>query len=215
MKNWSTLEPELQSFLLTYSRFIDDIFAVTTDKEMTVFHNDDMQRGITFGDGEDGIFPMSLLNKNGGIIDKPLQIEGEEGREVNFLDETISIRNGRLRRTLYRKTDFIVVAGTPLSDRPNFPKHDSKLTIRSKYGVVTGEMVRFSRRVDTQTDFIKYTVMMIAKMIQHGYSRDRLLTKVRSFRHWPKKLGKWRSTRQIILQLLNDILHTHAATIET
>ena len=135
MKNWSTLEPELQSFLLTYSRFIDDIFAVTTDKEMTVFHNDDMQRGITFGDGEDGIFPMFLLNKTGGIIDKPLQIEGEEGRAVNFLDETISIRNGRLRRTLYRKADFIVVAGAPLSDRPNFPKHDSKLTIRSKYGV--------------------------------------------------------------------------------
>ena len=51
--------------------------------------------------------------------------------------------------------------------------------------------------------------------IQHGYSRDRLLTKVRPFKHWPKKLGKWRSTRQIILQLLNDILHTHAATIET
>ena len=134
------------------------------------------------------------------LIDKPLEIEGEEGTAVIFLDKTISIKHGQLRRTLYRKTDFIVVAGAPLSDRPNFPKHDSKLTIRSKYGVVTGEMVRFSRRVDTQTDFIKYTVMMIAKMIQHGYSRDRLLTKVRSFRHWPKKLGKWRSTRQIILR---------------
>ena len=178
MKSWNTLGPALQSFLLTYSRFIDDIFAVTTDKEMTVFDNNDMQSGITFGDGEDGIFPMSLLNKKGEIIDKPLQIEGEEGREVNFLDETISIKNGRLRRTLYRKTDFIIVAGAPLSDRPNFPHHDSKLTIRSKYGVVTGEMVRFSRRVDTQTDFIRYTVMMIAKMIQPGYSRDRLLTKV-------------------------------------
>ena len=79
MKSWNTLGPELQSFLLTYSRFIDDIFAVTTDKEMTVFHNDDMKSGITFGDGEDGIFPISLLNKNGEIIDKPLQIEGEEG----------------------------------------------------------------------------------------------------------------------------------------
>ena len=45
LKDWSTLGPELQSFLLTYSRFIDDIFAVTTNKEMTVFHNDDMQRG--------------------------------------------------------------------------------------------------------------------------------------------------------------------------
>ena len=181
---------------------------------MTVFDNNDMQSGITFGDGEDGIFPMSLLNKKGDIIDKPLQIEGEEGREVNFLDETISIKNGRLRRTLYRKTDFIIVAGAPLSDRPNFPHHDSKLTIRSKYGVVTGEMVRFSRRVDTKTDFIKYTVQMITKMIKHKYSRKRLLTKIRSFRHWPKTLGTWSSTRQRIIQLLDDILQTHAATLE-
>ena len=57
------------------------MFAVTTDKEMKVFHNNDMQKGIIFGDGEDGIFPTSLLNKYGGIIDKPLHIEGEEGKQ--------------------------------------------------------------------------------------------------------------------------------------
>ena len=80
---------------------------------------------------------------------------------------------------------------------------------------VTGEMVRFSRRVDTKTDFIKYTVQMITKMIKHKYSKKRLLTKVRAFRHWPKKLGRWSYTRQRILQLLDDIWHTHATTIET
>ena len=48
MKKWNTLGPELQSFLLAYSRFIDDIFAVTTDKEMKVFDNNDMQKGIMY-----------------------------------------------------------------------------------------------------------------------------------------------------------------------
>ena len=103
---------------------------------------------------------------------------------------------------------FIVVGGAPLSDRTNFPKHDSKLTIRSKYGVVTGEMIRFSRRVDTKTDFIKYTIQMITKMARFKYSPRRLLMKVRSFRHWPKKLVKWTSTRRRILKLIDDIWHT-------
>ena len=48
---------------------------------MKVFDNNDMQKGIIFRDGEDGIFPTSLLNKYGGIIDKPLHIEGEEGKQ--------------------------------------------------------------------------------------------------------------------------------------
>ena len=34
----------------------------------------------------------------------PPKIEGEEGRAVNFPGETISIRDGRLRRALCRKT---------------------------------------------------------------------------------------------------------------
>ena len=132
----------------------------------------------------------------------------EEGKAVNFLDETISINKIQLRRTLYRKTGFIIVAGAPLSNRPSFPNHDSKLIIRSKYGIVTGEMVRFLRRDDTKTDFIKYTVQMITKMVRFRYSRRRLLTKVRSFGYWPKKLGKWSSTRRRILLLLDDIWHT-------
>ena len=41
--------------------------------------------------------------------------------------------------------------------------------MRSKYGVVTGEMVRFSQRVDTKTDFIKYTIQMITKMERFKY----------------------------------------------
>ena len=49
--------------------------------------------------------------------------------------------------------------------------------MRSKYGVMTGEMVRFSRRVDTKTAFIKYRIQMMTKMARFQYSRRRLLTK--------------------------------------
>ena len=82
-----------------------------------------------------------------------VELEGEGGSSVNYLDVTISIRRNRLRWTLYDKKKFIFIDGKALSESPNFPWYDSKLTERSKVGVVTSEMVRYSRRTDTETDF--------------------------------------------------------------
>ena len=61
---WWNLEASSSISIATVS---SDYRSSIGGEEMTVFHNDDMQRGITFGDGEDGIFPMSLLNKKGEI----------------------------------------------------------------------------------------------------------------------------------------------------
>ena len=54
---------------------------------------------------------------------------------------------------------------------------------------------------------------MIAKMVNRGCSRRRLLAKVRSFKHWPKKLGKWGSTRQ--RALLSTACPTSLASDQT
>ena len=55
---------------------------------------------------------------------------------LNYLDVTISIRRNRLRWTLYEKKKFIFIDGKALSESPNFPWYDSKLTEHSKVGVV-------------------------------------------------------------------------------
>ena len=105
----------------------------------------------------------TVKKADSSIIEKPLELEGEGGSSVNYLDVTISIRRNRLRWTLYDKKKFIFIDGKALSESPNFPWYDSKLTERSKVGVVTSEMVRYCRRTDTEADFITHTMALIKR----------------------------------------------------
>ena len=163
-------------------------------------------RGFMFGDSAQGtgIFPTAVKKADGSIIEKPLELEGEGGSSVNYLDVTISIRRNRLRWTLYDKKKFIFIDGKALSESPNFPWYDSKLTERSKVGVVTSEMVRYSRRTDTETDFIAHTMALIKKMVKFGYEKRKVMRKVQNFRHFPRNLGRWSRTRRRIMDTFND-----------
>ena len=69
----------------------------------------------------------TVKKADSSIIEKPLELEGEGGSSVNYLDVTISIRRNRLRWTLYDKKKFIFIDGKALSESPNFPWYDSKL----------------------------------------------------------------------------------------
>ena len=164
-------------------RYIDDIFSATSDASM-IFEG---SRGFMFGGSAQGtgIFPTAVKKADGSIIEKPLELEGEGGSSVNYLDVTISIRRNRLRWTLYDKKKFIFIDGKALSESPNFPWYDSKLTERSKVGVVTSEMVRYSRRTDTETDFITHPMALIKKMVKFGYEKRKVMRKVQNFRHFP------------------------------
>ena len=157
-------------------RYIDDIFSATSDASM-IFEG---SGGFMFGDSAQGtgIFPTAVKKADGSVIEKPLEHEGEGGSSVNYLDVTISIRRNRLRWTLYDKKKFIFIDGKALSESPNFPWYDSKLTERSKVGVVTSEMVRYSRRTDTKNDFITHTMALIKKMVKFGYEKRKVMRKV-------------------------------------
>ena len=192
----------MQCVLLSYMRYIDDIFSATSDASM-IFEG---SGGFMFGDSAQGtgIFPTAVKKADGSIIEKPLELEGEGGSSVNYLDVTISIRRNRLRWTLYDKKKFIFIDGKALSESPNFPWYDSKLTERSKVGVVTSEMVRYSRRTDTKNDFITHTMALIKKMVKFGYEKRKGMRKVQSFRHFPRNLGRWSRIRQKIMETFND-----------
>ena len=187
-------------------RYIDDIFSATSDASM-IFEG---SGGFMFGDSAQGtgIFPTAVKKADGSIIEKPLELEGEGGSSVNYLDVTISIRRNRLRWTLYDKKKFIFIDGKALSESPNFPWYDSKLTERSKVGVVTSEMVRYSLRTDTEADFITHTMALIKKMVKFGYGciyeKRKVMKKVQNFRHFPRNLGRWSRTRRRIMDTFND-----------
>ena len=73
-------------------RYIDDIFSATSDASM-IFEG---SGGFMFGDSAQGtgIFPTAVKKADGSIIEKPLELEGEGGSSVNYLDVTQSAYAG-------------------------------------------------------------------------------------------------------------------------
>ena len=114
-------------------------------------------------------------------------------REKTDRDQTEPLLLSPLSTLLYDndKKKFIFIDGKALSESPNFPWYDSKLTERSKVGVVTSEMVRYSRRTDTKNDFIAHTMALIKKMVKFGYEKRKVMRKVQSFRQHLKYIKKF------------------------
>ena len=79
---WNVLSKPIQCVLLSYMRYIDDIFSATSDASM-IFEG---SGGFMFGDSAQGtgIFPTAVKKADGSIIEKPLELEGEGGSSVNY-----------------------------------------------------------------------------------------------------------------------------------
>jgi hypothetical protein len=67
---WNVLSKPIQCVLLSYMRYIDDIFSATSDASM-IFEG---SGGFMFGDSAQGtgIFPTAVKKADGSIIEKPL-----------------------------------------------------------------------------------------------------------------------------------------------
>ena len=76
----------------------------------------------------------TVKKADSSIIEKPLELEGEGGSSVNYLDVTISIRRNRLRWTLYDKKKFIFIDGKALLESPNFPWYVLGLLLNMSFG---------------------------------------------------------------------------------
>ena len=197
--NWDSLGQGHQLFLLSYKRYIDDIFKLTTSSF-------DLREAFYFDEDSDGIFPKVLNGPNGPIL-VPLKVEMEINKSCDFLDLALSLddTHNRITYELFDKRRAMKVGDKVMSDLRNFPHLDTLLARTCKLGVVTSQMHRFNRRCFYARDFINETVAYCRKLIREGYSKPEVLAQVGAYKHWVPSKGRWQRVRAILkrrIQLL-------------
>jgi len=186
IQHWNSLSKGQQLFMLTFKRYIDDLFKMQS-------FGFDFKAIMYFEEDKDGIYPKVLTDTDGRQIKDPLELEGEMGDQCDFLDSTVSIDglNNRTTWTLFDKRRAMKVDETPMSQLRNFPHWDTMLSKSCKLGVITSQMFRFNRRCFKARDFIKETVTYCQKLIKEGYDSKEVLNRVVHYRHWDPRRGKW------------------------
>jgi hypothetical protein len=193
LPNWVSLTVKLQLFLLTWKRYIDDCLHVAKGDTSEFLYL------------PNGIYPAELTDpKTGKVINLPLELTGETGESVNFLDVTLTLKcepfaAPQIDYKLYDKREHLVVNGIRLSTLRNFPHIDSKLADMCKYGVMRSQLYRFARRFTKASLFQKEVMKLANKMIAAGYIPSKIIQKVISFRGWRPTLGKWQNVLRRIL----------------
>ena len=87
---------------------------------------------------------------------------------VNFLDLCLSINNKQISTCLYDKRDdfnFNIV---------NFPFLSSNIPSSPAYGVFVSQLVRYSRSSSDYLDFVKRSLILVARLAKQGFSLSRL-----------------------------------------
>jgi len=190
-RRWHLLTTHHKMFIISYKRFIDDIFYLKGEHSNYLYYSPT----------KDGIFPRFLRDK-GRTIDMPLQLSGNSGQETNFLDVTVMIKSNALTYKLYDKKESMYVTGKQVSGLPYYPNIISNLLQSCKYGVITSQFYRFTRRNTKATEVIHNISNLCKKMISDGYDKKLIKKVLVKFRRWPKRIGRW---GKYLKMLLNEI----------
>ena len=125
-------------------RYIDDLFSADNDK---------------FGEYVPKIYPKELVLKK----------TNEDPKEAEYLDLLININvNDELTTKLYDKRDAFGF------DIVNFPYLDSNIPSGPAYGVYVSQLVRYSRACCNYGDFSFRHSLLIKRLLNQGYKRDKL-----------------------------------------
>jgi hypothetical protein len=122
--------------LLLYKRFIDDIFIITRDSNILELKNE-----------------LNSLHPSIKLTWSPL------AKHCNFLDTSISIKNGKLHTNVYQKQ---------LNTYAYLPFH-SYHTLAQKRGFIKGEAIRYARICTSETDFKLMVKLFILRLQRRGY----------------------------------------------
>ena len=97
-----------------------------------------------------------------------LQLEKPEhkGREIHYLDMTIFHKYGLWQSKLYDKRVDLQQKGLKIN---RFPDHQSKLTDRCKYGVITSQLHRYAVACTRSGDFITAAAALYGAFVKKQY----------------------------------------------
>jgi hypothetical protein len=158
----------------------------------------------------DGIYPERAPGPNGTIIDKPCELEmvTPPSLQVNYLDWSLSVdrKKGRITTEVYDKR----LAMPAFASCRTFPHHDSVMAKRTKYSIITSQLVRFSRRCSSMTPFAKSAARMLKRMLFYQYPVRALRLRLRLFgsRHWRLRashLGRFKYFLRLLFYLLPEL----------
>ena len=110
----------------------------------------------------------------------PPELEIKETTEsrssASYLDIFLEFdTNGHLSTRLYDKRDdfnFTII---------NFPNLDSNIPLSPAYGVYISQLIRYARACSTYDDFLKRHKHLCCKLLNQGYSRERLVSTFKRF----------------------------------
>jgi hypothetical protein len=186
--------------MITLSRYIDDcIFPAINGMDPKTLHYDDRTAldGSQDGSSLDGIFPRRTRGPNGTMILMPCELEevSAPSRCAQYLDFSLVVDLGKRRIVMkvYDKRDNMPV----FANSRTFPHIDSGLSNKVKYGVVSSQLIRFTRRCSSMSDFAACAARLIENMISHDYKPRALRRRLVAFgsSHWDstaRRLGAYK-----------------------
>jgi hypothetical protein len=114
---------------------------------------------------------------------------------VEYLDFglTVDLIRRRLVMVVYDKRDNMAA----FANSRTFPHIDSGLSNKVKYGVVKSQLIRFTRRCSTMSDFATRAALLIENMINSDYKPRALRRELDAFgsSHWDstaRRLGAYK-----------------------
>jgi len=159
-------------FAMLSRRYIDDNIHILTDpanfnSKDALYDDRTLFDGSQDGGDLDGIYPRKSTGPQGEEIKMPCELEEvhKPSRGVTFLDSriTVDLRSGRVITDVYDKRKDMIV----YRDARTFPHRESLLPRAVPFNVITGQFIRFGRRISRLTDFLRATSDLVARMLNH------------------------------------------------
>lgn len=167
---------------------------------------EDVFRDCRSEGGHDGIYPIHITDSDGTMVANPMELKREHGGlSTHYLDLQVTIGSQRsFRSTVFQKRDDMPV----FHDYLRFPRIDSLISEKAKYGVFTSQLHRFATLCNTSHAFTYNVMRLLKEMLTHGYTFRKLRSRLIQFRLNYKLIQRRVFARRLLTKTVRGIWRT-------